>query len=74
MRNKIGLVLSLVFVLSFGSLVFAQGTNSNSSSSTSTSATSTTTTRRHRGRRHHHRSRHMARRSRGSKAARNTNS
>jgi hypothetical protein len=48
-RNKLGIVLALVFVLSFGTLAFAQ--NTNSSTTTTNTTTSTTHSRRH-GRRH----------------------
>jgi hypothetical protein len=51
-RNRIGIVLALVFVLSFGSLAFAQSTNSSTTSTTTKTSTST----RH-GRRHSHKKR-----------------
>jgi hypothetical protein len=49
-RNKLGIVLALVFVLSFGTLAFAQNTNSNTTTTNTTTSTSTHS-RRH-GRRH----------------------
>jgi hypothetical protein len=59
-RNKIGIVLALVFVLSFGSLVFAQSSNSSTTTATTNTNTSTSTT--HRGRRSHRRARRRSRR------------
>ena len=51
MRNKIGIVLALVFVLSFGTLAFAQNTNSSTTTTTTTNTMTTKHGRRH-GRRH----------------------
>ncbi|HVG31859.1 MAG TPA: hypothetical protein VM911_02220 [Pyrinomonadaceae bacterium] len=42
-KTKLGIVLALIFVLNFGSLVFAQ--NSNSSTTTSTTTTTRTNSR-----------------------------
>jgi hypothetical protein len=51
-RNKIGIVLALVFVLSFGSIVFAQNTNSSTTTTTTNTSTSTMKHGRRHGRRH----------------------
>lgn len=69
MIKKLGIVFSLVLVLCFSSLAFAQNTNSGSMSS---SNMSTTSGKRHRRARRHHR-RVRRRRHRGSKKGGNMN-
>lgn len=65
MKNKLGIVLALIFVMSFGSLVFAQNANSGSSPSmtTSTRNSSGRSRRRHRRKPKHRRGRRRGRRS-----------
>jgi len=73
--KKLGIVLALVFVLCFGSLVFAQNTNSNMSNGnmSTTTTTRTTTGRRHRrGRRRRARRRYGRRHGRRSGGNANT--
>lgn len=74
MAKKLGIVLALMFVMMFGTLVFAQNTNSNMSNGNMGGNMSNTGgggRRRHRRRRHHRRRRRHGRR--GSKKGGNTN-
>ena len=72
MMKKLGVVLSLIFVLSFGSLVFAQNTNS-STTMTNTSSSTMTKGRRHGRRRARRHSRRRGRRGGSSMKTGNAN-
>jgi hypothetical protein len=74
--KKIGIVLALIFAMNFGSLVFAQNTNSSTTTSTTTTTTrrAGSSSRRRRMRRHAARRRHRrARRSGGNAGMQNGN-
>jgi type IV secretory pathway VirB6-like protein len=76
MKNKLGIVLALIFVMSFGSLVFAQNMNGSTTTSTTTTTTRSNTrgmSRRARRRRARRQLRHARRRARRRRSSGNNN-